>query len=52
LNDPDRDTDGDGISDSKDACPTIPETINGIDDADGCPEYDVLFSFPGTLLQA
>jgi hypothetical protein len=52
LNDPDKDTDGDGIPDSKDQCPTIPETINGIDDADGCPEYDVLFSFPGTVLQA
>ena len=32
------DTDGDGIPDSKDLCPTIQETWNGIDDTDGCPE--------------
>ncbi|MCX6823734.1 MAG: thrombospondin type 3 repeat-containing protein [candidate division SR1 bacterium] len=32
------DTDGDGIIDSQDLCPTIQETWNGIDDSDGCPE--------------
>ncbi len=32
------DTDGDGIIDSQDLCPTIQETWNGITDEDGCPE--------------
>lgn len=32
------DRDGDGIPDKKDKCPDQPETINGIDDTDGCPE--------------
>lgn len=45
------DTDGDGILDPVDQCPTIPETINGTQDQDGCPEFDVTFSFPGTTLQ-
>ena len=30
------DTDGDGISDSIDQCPTQPETVNGYQDSDGC----------------
>ncbi|NII28971.1 hypothetical protein HB364_28085 [Pseudoflavitalea sp. X16] len=33
-----KDTDGDGISDANDACPTQPETVNGYQDADGCPD--------------
>jgi outer membrane protein OmpA-like peptidoglycan-associated protein len=33
-----KDTDADGIADSIDTCPEEPETINGIDDADGCPD--------------
>ncbi len=33
-----KDTDGDGIPDDKDACPYVPEDINGIQDLDGCPE--------------
>ena len=37
---PDKDTDGDGIPDSLDACPKEAETVNGIDDEDGCPEAD------------
>ncbi|EKD25603.1 MAG: hypothetical protein ACD_80C00012G0019 [uncultured bacterium (gcode 4)] len=32
------DTDGDGIPDNKDLCPTIQETWNGMNDEDGCPE--------------
>ncbi|HOG15061.1 MAG TPA: hypothetical protein PK674_00585, partial [Candidatus Absconditabacterales bacterium] len=35
------DEDGDGIPDHLDACPTIPENYNGIEDSDGCPEIDV-----------
>jgi outer membrane protein OmpA-like peptidoglycan-associated protein len=35
---PIRDMDGDGIEDDKDKCPKEPETFNGIDDDDGCPE--------------
>ena len=34
------DSDGDGIPDKQDACPTEAETVNGIDDDDGCPELD------------
>lgn len=32
------DYDGDGINDSTDRCPTRPETTNGFQDADGCPD--------------
>ena len=32
------DTDGDGILDSVDQCPTVPETKNGFQDGDGCPD--------------
>ena len=32
------DYDGDGINDSADKCPTRPETSNGFQDADGCPD--------------
>ena len=32
------DSDGDGIPDVLDLCPTQPETFNGIDDKDGCPD--------------
>ncbi|MFB5627359.1 MAG: thrombospondin type 3 repeat-containing protein, partial [Nitrosarchaeum sp.] len=34
----DMDTDGDGISDSSDSCPNDPETVNGFEDLDGCPD--------------
>jgi len=37
---PDRDSDNDGIPDSLDTCPKDPETVNGVDDEDGCPEAD------------
>lgn len=32
------DTDGDGIPDSSDSCPTQAETFNRVDDKDGCPD--------------
>jgi OOP family OmpA-OmpF porin len=32
------DTDGDRIPDDVDKCPTEPETYNGVDDDDGCPD--------------
>ena len=34
------DTDGDGILDPNDACPTEPEDIDGFQDEDGCPDLD------------
>lgn len=35
---PPLDTDGDGIVDGDDKCPDNPETRNGYEDADGCPD--------------
>ena len=35
---PPPDADGDGIPDASDACPADPETFNGFEDADGCPD--------------
>lgn len=35
-----KDTDGDGITDSEDACPNSPEDNDGFQDEDGCPDYD------------
>jgi len=35
-----RDLDGDGLPDRLDACPEDKETVNGVDDSDGCPEAD------------
>ncbi|WP_434531641.1 hypothetical protein ACODNH_20115 (plasmid) [Haloarcula sp. NS06] len=32
------DYDGDGINDSTDQCPTRPESANGFQDSDGCPD--------------
>lgn len=32
------DYDGDGIDDDTDRCPTRPETTNGFQDGDGCPD--------------
>lgn len=34
------DTDGDGLLDPDDACPTQPEDFDGFEDHDGCPEAD------------
>ncbi len=36
----DGDRDNDGIPDSKDLCPDLPEDFDGFQDADGCPDYD------------
>jgi outer membrane protein OmpA-like peptidoglycan-associated protein len=36
----DGDIDEDGIIDSKDKCPTIPEDKDGFEDEDGCPDKD------------
>jgi outer membrane protein OmpA-like peptidoglycan-associated protein len=35
-----KDTDGDGVYDQDDACPTQAEDKDGFQDADGCPEMD------------
>ena len=32
------DYDGDGVRDAADRCPTRPETTNGFQDGDGCPD--------------
>ncbi|MFT3772001.1 MAG: OmpA family protein [Minicystis sp.] len=34
------DQDGDGIPDTDDKCPTIPEDKDGFEDSDGCPDPD------------
>jgi OmpA-OmpF porin, OOP family len=34
------DSDGDGVRDSFDKCPTQPEDLDGFQDADGCPDPD------------
>jgi OOP family OmpA-OmpF porin len=34
------DTDGDGIPDVRDRCPTVPEDMDGFQDDDGCPDLD------------
>lgn len=34
------DTDGDAVADPYDACPTVPEDLDGFQDVDGCPEID------------
>lgn len=33
-----QDRDNDGITDRADMCPTQPETVNGFEDSDGCPD--------------
>jgi outer membrane protein OmpA-like peptidoglycan-associated protein/predicted Ser/Thr protein kinase len=39
---PDRDFDSDGIINVADECPTRAEIVNGVDDADGCPDKGVI----------
>jgi OmpA-OmpF porin, OOP family len=46
----DGDRDGDGIPDSRDKCPDVPENYNGIEDEDGCPERDVAVGDGGLVL--
>jgi hypothetical protein len=36
----DSDSDHDGIPDSRDACPPLPEDLDGFQDTDGCPDPD------------
>jgi outer membrane protein OmpA-like peptidoglycan-associated protein len=45
------DTDGDGIVDRLDKCPQMPETRNGYQDADGCPDEipRVVRNFTGVI---
>lgn len=38
--DPNLDTDGDGIRDVEDKCDDMAETVDGVEDQDGCPEFD------------
>src|SRR5262249_30331218 len=35
---PPADRDGDGVPDATDQCPDDPETVNGVEDQDGCPD--------------
>ena len=48
---PDPDPDKDGIKGDKDKCPNQPETVNGYQDDDGCPDElpDVVKRFTGTI---
>lgn len=48
---PIRDTDGDGIFDDKDKCIDKPETKNGFEDYDGCPDNvpDAVKKFSGVI---
>jgi outer membrane protein OmpA-like peptidoglycan-associated protein len=45
------DSDGDGFIDSQDKCPKEPETKNGFEDADGCPDQlpDAVKKFTGVI---
>ena len=43
-----KDSDKDGIPDTKDACPTQKETVNGYLDADGCPDTVPVPTAPDT----
>ena len=38
---PPLDSDGDGIADIYDSCPSLPEDYNGFQDGDGCPDGNV-----------
>jgi OOP family OmpA-OmpF porin len=48
---PIRDTDGDGFADDVDACIEEPETVNGFEDTDGCPDTlpDAVARFTGAI---
>lgn len=37
---PERDDDGDAITDADDVCPREPEDLDGFEDGDGCPDLD------------
>jgi len=40
LQQPSADSDGDGLDDDEDACPMLPEDVDGFEDGDGCPDPD------------
>jgi outer membrane protein OmpA-like peptidoglycan-associated protein len=40
---PARDSDNDGMMDANDKCPQEPETVNGVNDHDGCPDKELEF---------
>lgn len=48
---PDPDPDKDGIKADKDKCPEQPETVNGFQDDDGCPDElpEIVKRFTGTI---
>lgn len=48
---PDQDLDGDGILGDADKCPKMPETRNGFEDDDGCPDEmpDAIRQFTGVI---
>lgn len=43
------DSDGDGIVDGRDQCPNEPETYNGYQDSDGCPDVAPVLTIPTSL---
>ena len=43
------DSDGDGIIDEEDLCPDTPENMNGVEDADGCPEFTDVPQIPAGI---
>jgi tetratricopeptide (TPR) repeat protein len=49
---PPSDRDGDGIIDSLDKCPDVPEDKNGYQDEDGCPDADQLKALQASQLAA
>ena len=48
---PNLDADGDGIPIPQDKCPDQPETKNGFEDEDGCPDKKPLVQIVGTKVQ-
>jgi outer membrane protein OmpA-like peptidoglycan-associated protein len=46
------DSDGDGFTDNVDTCPKEPETVNNVDDNDGCPDQGkVLVNLTNTKIE-
>jgi outer membrane protein OmpA-like peptidoglycan-associated protein len=45
-----RDRDGDGIFDRDDRCPDEPETVNGVDDRDGCADHGLFVVETGRIV--
>jgi outer membrane protein OmpA-like peptidoglycan-associated protein len=48
---PNKDTDKDGIPSPQDKCPDQPETVNGFEDDDGCPDKKPLVQLKETEVQ-